>query len=365
MSDQASVSPFDPAHLAEAVADFAPDAVVARWCGVDRSSQRPRLVTVSGADGRITGLALITSRPGTAAVKIVDALGDIAAVIATVDAHAREVGAVAIKWECWRPVAAVPGFAELTPPRLLGADGPPAGRLRWLQSEPGRAPDRSGPVSDEPAAALREPGHYRQTTHFTCGAVCVSIAEALLGNLDPADFDQRHELGLWREATNILACDPVRLGHATLKRWPTSSVRVALDAHGPVLLDSYPKSDREWRRVLQQISLEEAVSDGLPVTDRRLNLPEIRTMIGQGHCLALLVSLETMMAVAAPHWILCHGTVPGAVVVEDPWVSADLGESWVDAHMMPIADPTLDVMSIMEDGRYRAAVIISQPDSEP
>lgn len=343
-----SVTAFDPTTITEEIARFVPADVLTRWCGVDRSAHRPRLLTLRDDRNEIRALALLTARPGTAYVKVVDLIGDVAQMVDALDADAAEHGAVAIKWEGWS-AGDTPrrhGFSALTAPLNTGVGEPDTGFVRWLAGTP-----------------ASEPRHYRQTTQFTCGAVCVSIAHTRSGALRLTGFDRSHELGLWREATNFADSDPVRLGHATMRRWPGTEVTVTLDANGPVLVDSYSESERSWRTVLQELSEREAAKSGLPLSRRRMPLAEIRSRIDEEQQVTLLVSLTSMMGIDAPHWVLCHDLVDGAVIVEDPWVSTEAGETWVDAHMLPIADAALDEMSIMENGRYRAAVVIGEARS--
>ncbi|MFD6445045.1 peptidase C39 family protein [Promicromonospora sp. NPDC060204] len=343
------VVPYDPAALPEGLARIAPDAVLDRWRSADRSAHAPRLVVLD--DG--TGAALVTARPATAYLKIVDAVGDAVAAARAVVALARAEGLVQVKWEGWTagPDAAAAGFAPLRAPSAADADQPPTGFVRWLDD----AVHESAGHANSPA----EPPHYRQTTHFTCGPSAALMAQAHRGAIRADELDRRLELSLWREATNFPSCDPVRLGLAVQRRWPDSAVAVSLDTDRPVFVDAYPEGDRDWRTLLQEVSREEAAAAGLPVDGRHLTLPGLRAALEDGERLLLLVSLQAMLGFDVPHWVLCHGVVPGAVLLEDPWIGTTAGETWVDAHLLPVADDALDAMSRMEEPGYRAAVRIS------
>lgn len=59
--------------------------------------------------------------------------------------------------------------------------------------------------------------------------------------------------------------------------------------------------------------------------------------------------------------MLCHRVVPGAVVVEGPWFNTAAGETWVDAHLLPVPDASLDAMSLIAPGCFRGAVVIGRP----
>lgn len=80
----------DPAHWPAQLDTLAPRQVLARWKGVVRSGQRPRLVVRQAADGEWTGAALVTSRARTAGWTIVDVVGEVGPTVAAVITAARE-----------------------------------------------------------------------------------------------------------------------------------------------------------------------------------------------------------------------------------------------------------------------------------
>ncbi|MGW5095424.1 peptidase C39 family protein [Streptomyces nodosus] len=344
------VVPFEPGTLSTLLRRLGHHEVAERWHTVDRSAHAPRLVAVPGDDGQDwAAAALVTARRHTAYLKIVDAVGDVPAAVAAVVAHARRRKLAQVKWEGWTASpedAAAAGFAPLRPPLAPTEDAaaPAAGYVRWL---------RDGVVT--------EPPYYGQTTHFTCGAVTALVAQAHAGALPREAFDRRAELTLWREATNFPVCEPVGLGVAVRRAWPSSPVTVHLDMDRPVLLDHYAESEREWRAHLQRLSRTDAGRIGVPIDPRPLSLTAIRSAIGRGEQVLLLVSLAGMQGFDVPHWVLCHGTVPGAVVIEDPWAAATAGDTWVDAHLLPVPDPSLDTMSAVSGDRFHGAVTIGRP----
>ncbi|MGV9428433.1 peptidase C39 family protein, partial [Streptomyces sp. NPDC003656] len=103
---------------------------------------------------------------------------------------------------------------------------------------------------------------------------------------------------------------------------------------------------------------------GVPVTTRRLSLTRVREAVQSREQVLLVVSLAAMQGYDVPHWVLCRGAVPGAVVLEDPWFRAAAGETWVDAHLLPVPDASLEAMSLLtEDGaRFRGAVRVGRAD---
>ncbi|MFE4215205.1 peptidase C39 family protein [Streptomyces sp. NPDC056844] len=355
------VVPFDPDALPSLLGRLA-DGVPERWRTVDRSAHAPRLVTVPGDDGTDpAGAALVTARPHTGYLKIVDAVGDVPAVVEAVVAHARGLGLAQVKWEGWTvspEEAAAAGFAPLRPPLTPVEDGagPDAGHVRWL-GDGGDGSD--GDDSDDGPGA--EPPYYGQTTHFSCGAVTALVAQAHAGTLPQEALDREAELTLWREATNFPSCEPVGLGVAVRRAWPSSPVTVHLDTDLPVLLGHLPEKEQEWRALLQRTSRTEAGRTGVPVDPSRLSLAAIRDAVGRGEHVLLLVSLAGMQGFDVPHWVLCHGVVPGAVVIEDPWAHAVAGDTWVDAHLLPVPDAELDTMSVLTPEDFRGAVSLGRP----
>lgn len=324
--------------------------VLERWHAVDRTAHAPHIVAVPGEDGEgWTAAALVTARPHTAYLKIVDAIGDIPAAVAAVVAHARGRELAQVKWEGWTAGpedAAAAGFAALSPPLAHPEDvaGPAAGYVRWLHD-----------------STVTEPPYYGQTTHFTCGAVTALVAQVHAGVLSREEFDRRAELTLWRDATNFPACEPVGLGVAVRRAWPSSPVEVHLDVDRPVLLDHLSENEQEWRAHLQRMSRADAGRIGVPIAPHRLSTAAIRSAVGRRKHVLLLVSLAGMQGFDVPHWVLCHGVVPGAVVVEDPWANAATGDTWVDAHLLPVPDRSLDTMSAVSADGFSGAVTIGRP----
>jgi hypothetical protein len=84
----------------------------------------------------------------------------------------------------------------------------------------------------------------------------------------------------------------------------------------------------------------------------------VRAAIDAGGAVLLLVSLATMHGFDVPHWVVCHGAVPGAIVLDDPWSSPATGDTWVSAHQIPVRDDELDAMSSMEAEGWRGAVLL-------
>lgn len=83
--------------------------VPVRWRTADRSAHAPHIVAVTSEDGEgWTAAALVTARPETAYLKIVDAVGDVRAAVAAVVAHARLRGSSRSSGKAGRQIPRTP-----------------------------------------------------------------------------------------------------------------------------------------------------------------------------------------------------------------------------------------------------------------
>ncbi len=347
---ETEASPLGVADELEALG-VAPDRV-ARW-RLPRSAYRPAVHTARGAGGALVAAALTSGRPATAATKIVDLwwTDEAAAqdVVDAVVAAARGRGDVAVKWESPDAAALPPfathlGFRPLRRPwAALGTENV-HGHVLWL------AP-----------AAHDEPGYYAQTTLFTCGAVAALMAaegagaEGFSGDAD----DRDRELAFWRRASNYPACEPIGLAVAVHDHLADAPVEVALDLEGPALVEGFTGFDRSFREELQADSLRQAGDRGIPVRRDRVAVSEIAERVAGGESCLLLIDEAPMHGEAGPHWIFAHAVVGGAVIVEDPWINVEAGESWVDTHEMPVHPDDLDSLVRWGADGYRGVIFTS------
>jgi hypothetical protein len=308
----------------------------ARWIAAAGAAPEARLLA-AGPLGDPSGAALLLRRPGTAQVTVAGVVGDLRAVTEAVLEHARGRGAAAVKWDAEETPPDGLGFAPLRPPGD-GTGAPRRGFVHWV-----------GGIE-----VLDEPEHRRQSEPFTCGAVVALLARARFEGSTGAD--RVAELSLWRDATHVTACEPIGLALAMRRRWPELELRVHLDTDEPVMLEHLDGTERAWRAVLQQGFRREAARSGLAVDPAPLPIAGIRDGIERGEQFLLLVSLQEMLGVDVPHWLLCHGAAPGALLVEDPWVASGAGESWVDSHLLPLAEDALERMSRLGPQLYRGAI---------
>lgn len=339
-------------------------ARAARW-ELPREAYAPRLDVARDADGTAVAAVLTSRRGATAAVKIVDlwwrAEADAAAAASLVDevvARSLAAGDAAVKWEV--PLGReLPGFAVERGFVELRAPHPSAagtlgtrGFVRW---------NRALPHDEAP--------YYAQTTLYTCGAVTGLLAVEAVGAggfagdtaREPAVADRDLELAFWRRASNYPAIEPVGLGVVMREALPAErSVEVHLDHEGPVLIEAYAGFERDFRAELQTESLRQAGTAGVEVRRERVEIARIARRIADGELALLLIDEAPMHGETGPHWVLAHAADDEIVVIEDPWISSDAGETWVDTHELPIAHADLDRMVAWGEAGYRGVVFVGR-----
>jgi len=332
----------------------------ARWA-LDRSTYATHVHSLDDERG-ILGAALVTARPGTNSAKIVDVAvragaddGRAAeAIVEAVVLEARVAGLTAVKWEHWVTgqidLARRLGFVALDAPLLSGGGttGPAASILRF----------HAVPVS--------QPPYYAQTTDFTCGAVSLLAAlEILDGNGfsgESTEANHREEMTLWRTATNFPACEPIGLAVAAHHRRNGGAVSVRLDSPGAVLLEAFPgAAPVEFRAQLQRDTLVEAEALGIPIVRTRITSAEIADLVDTGAVVLLLIDLTRFHGISTPHWVVAHSRVGNVVILQDPWVDDENGETWVDGVEVPVTFAELDDINTWGEASNRGAVILPKP----
>jgi hypothetical protein len=305
-------------------------------------------------DGRLVAAVLTTRRPATLVSKIADAWqredderadDALDRLLRTLVSDAEARGDIGLKWQSTTEIPAPErlGFSRLRGP---AATEGVAGYIRWLR-----------PVEHE------EPPYYSQTSTFTCGAVSALLASEIRGSTGVDGIDREKELHLWGQANNYPACEPIGLAVALRESLAdadgSSPVEVFLDAEGPVLLEHYSEGfDSTIRAALQADSLTRALQSDISVRRDRVSVEELAERVGAGELALLLISTAPMYGFAVPHWVLAHAAADGVVLVDDPWISMSWGETWVDAHEVPIALADLDRMVAWGDDGYRGVVFL-------
>lgn len=325
-----------------------------RW-SAPRGAYRPALVTVTEG-GEVLAAALETGRPATAGTTAVDpwwrdeSVG--AALVRALRDRARARDDIALKWsspEELPPFAAEAGFVPLRRP--YGAVGTQStlGAVLWLRHLP-----------------HAEPGYYAQTTLFTCGAVASLMGAGLRGieGFAGDSQDRDVELGFWRLASNYPACEPFGLAVTTAEHVGTSAVEVSLDHDGPVLVENYTGFELDFRSELQAESRRRAEELGIVVSGVRVGVEEIARRVAGGDLALLLIDEEPMHGEHGPHWVLAHASDGvDVVIVEDPWINRDTGETWVDTHELPVRLADLDRLVRWSDEGYRGVIFIGRDEA--
>jgi hypothetical protein len=348
-------------HVDDTLAAALGPELTALW----RMPSGPQLRTIwvgySGAD--LAATVLTTRRPATAATKVArtwratDIVGSDAVLdhlVDTVITDARDRGDIAVKWQSFDDDLPPQhrGFITMRTPyrSAAGTDGV-RGYVLWLNP-----------------ATHAEPPYYAQTSTFTCGAVTALLACEIRGSrgfsVDGTDRDR--ELEFWRQASNFPACEPIGLAVALRGSINGAAgaapVDVFLDTDGPALLETFPDGfDRKFREVLQADSLRQALSSDIAVHRDRLSIDELATRIQAGDLALLLIDTQLMYGYAVPYWVLAHSVERGLVIIDDPTDSHTWGETWVDAHEIPMSLESLDRMVAWGDDGYRGVTFIRHP----
>lgn len=342
------------AALDGGLADALGEERATRW-RIPRAHYQPTLLAIHEGE-RIVGAALTSARPHTKAIKIIDVFAhDESGIEALLDAiieSATSSDQAAVKWEIapglFLPQAAIDkGFVPMRAPWSAKGTEACAGAILWLKDIP-----------------HRETGYYAQTTMFTCGAVAALIAMDAQGHpgLTGGDRDRDKELSLWRLASNFPACEPVGLGVAMTDDIGGSSLRVeiASDHDGPVLVEGFEGFEREFREVLQAESVAQAIARSIPLRRDRVGIDELVSRLESGSVALLLIDEYLMHGDHGPHWITAHAAADGVIIVEDPWLGAEVGETWVDTHELPVAAADLDAMITWGQGELRGILFVDK-----
>jgi len=328
-----------------------------RWL-MDREPYRPQVTVLDSADGK--SAALTSGRPNTQYTKVVDLWASTDAAGEKLLDHLIETskarGDAGMKWEVLHgdslpAFAASRGFKQLHSPiaSAAGTEGTDGFAL-WHQSWP------------HPQLA-----YYGQTTEFTCGPVAAMTTMGALG-LNPfgaegAPAARERELRFWRLATNFPACEPIGLAvamHDALEPVTDAGVEVYLDTDGPILIETYKGEDRAYRELLQSESRLAASTREIAVRNSHVEVAEILTRVSAGDYALLLIDEVIMHAASVPHWVVAHAVQGDTVLLHDPWVTADKGETWVDSHDLPVSAEVLDQLVAYGEPSYRGVIFVSR-----
>lgn len=206
-----------------------------------------------------------------------------------------------------------------------------------------------------------EPPYYAQTTDFTCGAVSalLTVNHLVGGGLDGSSrqADRRAELAFWRRATNMPAIDPYALLVELAAELPEHEVSLAISEPGPVLLEGSDGFMRESKELLQREARMQAEQAGLQITTEWQSVTALAAALRDGAIAIVLIDEIPMHNDPTPHWVIAHAADDRYIYVQDPWINAAEGESWLDGHDLAIAHDEFDAMARWGEPAYRAIIM--------
>ena len=204
--------------------------------------------------------------------------------------------------------------------------------------------------------------YYEQTTDFTCGSCCLMMAMAR--DVPGFQLDPVMEIRLWREATTIFmmsgpgGCDPYGLAVTAHEFGLDAEIHVS--QAGDLFLDSVRSLEKQKVMMLAQEDFRRrAIDYTIPTVVEPFTLELLSAHLKKGGTAIVLVSGYHMFAKKVPHWVLAHGDDGRHIVIHDPWVADEKGESIADAAYLPLPYATFDKMARFGKSVLRAAVFLS------
>jgi ribosomal-protein-alanine acetyltransferase len=205
--------------------------------------------------------------------------------------------------------------------------------------------------------------YYEQSEDFTCGPSCLLMAMAhYLPQFTPSPI---MEIRLWREATTVFmlsgpgGCEPYGLAVAAAEHGLSAEIVVSID--GPLFLQSVRSEEKRRVMVLTQEDFRNrAAKCGIHAAIRGFTLDDMRDAVAAGKLVIVLITGYHMFGKKVPHWVLVIGDDGRHLIIHDPWVEDEAGETPAEAARVPI--PYQPFMAMARFGRdgLRAAVILGR-----
>jgi ribosomal protein S18 acetylase RimI-like enzyme len=215
------------------------------------------------------------------------------------------------------------------------------------------------------AALESAPPYFHQTTEFTCGPACMTMALAWAASranrkLRPAPA---FEFELWREATTIFTgsgpggCEPYGMAVALKRRGLAPEVYVSRP--GPYFLDTVTSADR--RRVMELTQMDfrrQAKALDIPSHMTPVSESVLMRAFDAGNVAIVLVSGYHMVPRGKPHWIFAFGRDGRHILMHDPAAIRD--DQGMAAAAETYAVPWTAFERVTQMGRERlsAAIVI-------
>ncbi|SKA07935.1 GNAT family N-acetyltransferase/peptidase C39 family protein [Consotaella salsifontis] len=205
--------------------------------------------------------------------------------------------------------------------------------------------------------------YYEQTTDFTCGACCLMMA--LARDIEGFEMSPVKEIRLWREATTIFmmsgpgGCDPYGLAVAAYEAGLSSEIHVS--EPGDLFLEGVRSLEKQKIMGLAQEDFRTRARDyGIPVSVRPFSVADLSAAIAAGKTAMVLVSGYQMFGKKVPHWVLAHGDDGRHIIIHDPWVDDEHGETIADAASLPIPYAAFERIARFGKIGLRAAVFLAK-----
>lgn len=205
--------------------------------------------------------------------------------------------------------------------------------------------------------------YYQQTTDFTCGAACLMMA---LHYFKPEiKMTPVLEIRLWRHATTVFmlsgmgGCEPFGLAVEAHRAGLKAEIFVSDDAF--LFLNSV--RDPEKRKVMELAQTDfrnEAKRLKIPVNNRAFMVNDIRAAIAQGAVVLVLISFYHIFGQKIPHWVLAHGDDGRHILIHDPWVEEEEGETIADTANLPLNYEIFDQIARYGKNNLRAAIVLEK-----
>ncbi|MFY8274776.1 GNAT family N-acetyltransferase/peptidase C39 family protein [Pseudoalteromonas sp. SSDWG2] len=213
-------------------------------------------------------------------------------------------------------------------------------------------------VTSGPNVSLAMP-LYVQTLPFTCGAACLLMSFAALG--DTSALNRSREVQLWREATTVYmasghgGCSGQGLALAAHRR----GYRVELwsHSHGTPFIESV--RDPHKKSVIELVHndfVEQLASTDIKVQESPPLTAHIEQCIAQGAAVLLLISTYRFNGYKEPHWIVLSGMNEHFFYFHDPLVEDP--QHAVSAASVPISKRALEQIVGFGKQKHTACVVI-------